>query len=53
MEAFDEGSTIYLYTLKGRERVVPVQPNIETVSRAIVRKLPKDVVERMWDFQSV
>ena len=37
-------------TLQGRERCVFNQTNIGTVSRATLRKLPRDGAESLWSF---
>ena len=39
-------------SLKGRERAIVNQTNIETVSKATLRKLLRDGVERIWAFPS-
>ena len=39
-------------SLKGRERVIVSQVNIGTVSKAMLGKLLKDGVERIWAFPS-
>ena len=39
-------------SLKGRERAIVSQTNIGTVSKATLRKFPKDGVESIWAFPS-
>ena len=37
-------------SLKGRERAIVSQTNIETISKTTLGKLPRDGVERIWAF---